>query len=168
MDYLRCRKVIKFVSEAFAKKWYELGIKYKDYEIKNAALKAGLEEYLEYNRWEARAAFKAAKEGFPFEIKTWMRFGDIPIGEDRYAGQSKHWGTNILELGVSVISKEWFEKIYNEGFVLPKTVGEIIYNGVAIAEVLARPKVHFTGLQVGYGHDHSEPVVLPVGFKKGK
>lgn len=156
----------RYVSEDFARKWYNLGAKYKNDEIEEAALKAGLEEYSEYNRWEASAAFQAAKEGFPFEIKTWERFGDIPIGEDGYAGQSKNWGTGILELGVSVISKEWVAKIYNEGFVSPKTIGEIIDNGLAITEVFARPKSVFTGLQVGYGHAHSEPVVLPVQFKK--
>lgn len=157
----------KFVSEEFAQKWYSLGNKYRNDNIKDAATKAGLEEYSEYNRWEACAAFEAAKEGFPFEIKTWMRFGDIPAGEDGFAGQSqkKIIGSKIIfERGVSVADKFWTAKLNNYLFPNYSTPHELFQNLFSIAGLLYRPVVNFPGLQVGYGHD-GEAVVLPVELK---
>lgn len=137
----------KFVSEKFARKWYDIGAQYKDSDmsVKNAIFDAYQKGIGEVDCWEKCAAFKAGKKGLPFKIKEWKRYGNIPMGSDGYAERSINHADNEPEDGVSAISEEWENSLR----------GQISIN------CHKRDIITFTGLQVGYGSD-GEPVVLPV------
>ena len=132
----------KFVSEKWAKKWYDLGTQYQDHSSRRSAIRAAIDDGHDIGCWEAAAAFGAGYLGYEWQVQTWQRYGDIPIGYDGYAAPSMNHADNSPELGVSVAAGGWENSILRE-------------------YVIDRPIVTFRGIQVGHGGD-GEPVVLPV------
>ena len=136
----------KFVSQTFAHKWYTLGTQYTDYDTTRAAINAAIDDSHDIDCWEKAAAFRAGKNGFPFEIKTWKRYGNIPVGSDGYAERSRNHADGDPEYGVSTFDSDWYNSPTGQW---------------AMSNMGGRKLVKFTGIQVGYGSD-GEPVVLPV------
>ena len=138
----------KFVSESFARKWYNIGRQYQGKgTLRNCIEQAAYDEFVA-DCWEEVAAFRAgwSANNFAFEIKEWKRYGEIPIGPDGYAERSINHADNQPEHGVSVTCPEWENSVAGQWYL---GIGK------------AREAITFTGLQVGYGSD-GEPVVLPV------
>jgi len=135
----------KFIGPKFAHKWYDLGTQYTDQDNTRAAINAAINDGHEIDCWEKAAAFRAGKNGFPFEIKAWKRYGLVPVGSDGFAERSCNHADNNPEYGVSAADEEWENSLRGQ-------ISQCRHN---------RKPVHFTGIQVGYGSD-GEPVVLPV------
>lgn len=135
----------KFVSEKFAKKYYEIGLRYQEHDQK-IAIRMAINDGYDIECWEASAAFNAGRKGLPFEINTYKRFGAINVGPDGYAVPSRNHADNIYELGVSVADEDWKKSLRGQ---------------ISIIEYGNTPIIEFTGLHVGYGSD-GEKVVLPV------
>lgn len=135
----------KFVGLKFAHKWHDLGTQYQQYDNTRTAINAAIDNGHEIDCWEKCAAFRAGKNGLPFEVKTWMRYGPIPVGPDGYAERSCNHANNEPEYGVSVADDDWLNSLR----------GQISHNR------RNQKPVYFAGLQVGYGSD-GEPVILPV------
>lgn len=141
----------KFVGPKFARKWYDIGVQYQQYDNTRAAINAAIDEGHEIDCWEKCAAFRAGKNGLPFEIKTWMRYGPIPAGPDGYAERSRNHADGDPEHGVSVADDDWLNSLRGN-------ISQCRHK---------RKPVYFTGLQIGYGSD-GEPVVLPIKIKEAQ
>lgn len=136
----------KMVSEKFARKWYNIGVKYSStgLNVKNAIVAAYDDGKGEVDCWESAAAFRAGLNNIPFEIKEWKRYGDLPIGDDGFVARSINHAECQPEYGVSVADQEWDNSLRGQ-----------------ISQCRTRKTVTFFGIQVGFGSD-DEPVVLPI------
>lgn len=136
---------MQMVNAKYARKWYDIGTQYNDYTSNREAIKAAYSDGHTIDCWESAAAFNAGRTGLPFAIKTWKRFGPIPVGSDGYVMPSHNFKDDEPERGVSVADEEW----------------EASFAGQISKARQVREAVYFEGLQVGYGSD-GEPVVLPI------
>lgn len=136
---------MEMVSAKYARKWYDIGTQYADYSSNKDAIKAAYSDGHVVDCWESAGAFNAGRTGLPFEIKTFKRYGSIPVGSDGYAVPSNNFRDGEPERGVSTADDEW-ESSFAGQISKARRVREVVY---------------FEGLQVGYGSD-GEPVVLPV------
>ncbi len=134
----------KFISLRYARKWYDIGAQYRHLPTRRTAINAAIDDGHAIDCWEAAAAFGAGYRGLPFEVKTWRRYGPIPLGHDGYAAPSVNHADGETELGVSTADKAWEQSIRG-----------------TFAQCRSRKVVEFHGVQVGIGSD-GEPVVLPV------